>query len=188
VTKSREVVHRSGDDTGMRRRLWITGLLALGLFVLLIAIDEQIKETGGPGIISFEVEFTSENARETLADWGAAGRDDAKLSLWVDFLFLAAYAAFFSLAIRALVDALGWRRWSFLASFPIAAAVCDAIENACLLMTIGQEGDQPWPFLAGAFATVKFLLLTPAQLFVLAGFVVWLARGRPRAGSATAPR
>ncbi|HEX8084972.1 MAG TPA: hypothetical protein VF529_11840 [Solirubrobacteraceae bacterium] len=164
----------------MRQRLWITGLLTLGLFVVLGVIDEQIKDSGGPGIISFEVEFTSDNARETLAEWGDAGRDDAKLSLWLDYLFLVAYAAFYSLAVRALVDALNWRRWSFLATFPIAGAVCDAIENANLLMTIGQDGDQPWPFLGGLFASIKFLLLTPAQLFVLIGFVVWLVRGRPR--------
>src|SRR5688500_17788426 len=162
----------------MRRQLWVTGLLALGLFVLLGVIDEQIKESGGPGIVSFEVEFTSENARETLAEWGEAGRDDAKLSLWLDYLFLIAYGAFFSLAARALVEALDWRRWAFIIWFPIVGAASDALENACLLMTIGQDGDQPWPLLAGIFATIKFLFLTPAQLFVLIGFVVWISRRR----------
>lgn len=164
----------------MRRRLWITGLLALGLFLVLGAIDEQIKDTGGPGIVSFEVEFTSDNARDTLEQWGDAGRDDAKLSLWLDYLFLIAYGAFFSLAARALVEALGWRRWSFMAWLPIVGAVADAIENANLLMTIGQDGDQPWPLLGGLFASIKFLFLTPSQLFVLVGFVVWLVRRRGR--------
>ena len=164
----------------MRQRLWLSGLLALGLFLVLGVIDERIKESGGPGVVSFELEFTTDNARETLNEWGASGQDDARLSLWLDYLFLVAYAAFFSLAIRALVDALGWRRWSFLATFPIAAAVCDAIENAGLLMTIEQNGDQPWPLLAGIFATIKFLLLAPAQLFVLVGFVAWLTRRRRR--------
>ena len=160
----------------MRARLWVTGLLALGLFVVLGLIDEQIKDTGGPGILAFELEFTSDNARDTLAQWGDAGQDDARLSLWLDFLFLVAYAAFFSLAILALIDALGWRRWEFLAAFPLIAAVCDAIENGALLLTIGQDGDQPWPFIAGVFASIKFLFLTPAQIFVLVGFVVWLIR------------
>ncbi|MDQ5807998.1 MAG: hypothetical protein M3320_04915 [Actinomycetota bacterium] len=164
----------------MRRTLWLTGLLALGLFVVLGVVDEQIKETGGPGIVPFELEFTSGNARETLAEWGEAGRDDAKLSLWLDYLFLVAYGAFFSLAARALVDALGWRSWAFMATLPIVAAVADAIENANLLLTIGQEGDQPFPLLAGIFATIKFLTLTPAQLFVLVGFVAWLLRRRAR--------
>ena len=172
---------RPRDARANRRSLWTTGLLTLGLFVLLAVIDEQIKETGGPGIISFEVEFTSDNARETLAAWGEDGRSDAKLSLWLDYPFLIAYAAFFSLAAVALIEALGWRRWEFIATLPLAGAVCDAIENAGLLMTIGQDGDQPWPLIGGVFAAIKFLLLTPAQLFVLVGFVVWLTRrGRRR--------
>ncbi len=67
-----------------------------------------------------------------------------------------------------------------MATLPIVAAVADAIENAILLLAIGQDGDQPFPFLAGAFATLKFLTLTPAQVFVLVGFVVWLVRRRAR--------
>ena len=65
-------------------------------------------------------------------------------------------------------------------TFPIVGAIADAIENANLLMTIGQDGDQPWPFLGGLFASIKFLFLTPGQLFVLAGFVVWLVTRRGR--------
>ncbi len=158
------------------RALWLLGLATLGLFVVLVIVDADIKDTGGPGIASFELEFTSDNARETLAQWGEEGRDSAKLSLWLDYAFLVAYGAFFSLAVVALCEALGWRRWLFLATFPLIAAVCDAIENANLLMTIGQDGEQPWPLLAGVFASLKFLFSVPAQVFVLVGFVVWLTR------------
>ena len=165
---------RGAERSG--RALWITGVATFGLLALLGVIDGQIRETGGPGIIPFEVEFTSENARETLARWGEAGRDDARLSLFVDYPFLIAYAAFFSLAVTKLCASLGWRRWEFLALFPLGAAVCDAIENAALLLTIGQDGAQPWPLIAGVLASIKFALLTPVQIFVLIGFVVWLIR------------
>lgn len=158
------------------RNLWILGLVTLALFVVLGIIDDDIQETGGPGIVAFELEFTSENARETLSEWGEEGRDSARLSLWLDYLFLIAYAAFFSLAVAAVCEALRWRRWLFLATFPLIAAVCDAIENANLLLTIAQDGDQPFPFLAGVFAVIKFATLTPAQLFALVGLVVWLSR------------
>ena len=169
-----QVAKRRAEGTG--RALWILGLTTLAFFVVLGIIDQSLRDTGGPGIVSFEVEFTSDNARETLEAWGEDGQADARLSLWLDYGFLVAYAAFFSLAILALVDALGWRRWEFLAAFPLIAAVCDAIENGALLLTIGQDGDQPWPFIAGVFASIKFLFLTPAQIFVLVGFVVWLIR------------
>ena len=160
----------------MRSALWILGLATLGFFVALGVIDSNIKDSGGPGIVSFEVEFTSDNARETLEQWGTDGRADARFSLWLDYGFLVAYGAFYSLAVLALVESMGWHRWEFLATFPLIAAGADALENAALLLTIGQDGDQPWPFLAGVFASVKFLLLTPAQLFVLGGFLVWVIR------------
>lgn len=160
------------------RNLWILGLVMLALFVVLGVVDEEINESGGPGILSFEVDFTSDNARETLAEWGEDGRDSAKLSLWIDYAFLIAYAAFFAMAVVAVCESLGggWRRFEFLATFPLVGAVCDAIENAGLLMTIGQDGDQPWPLIGGTFAVIKYAFLTPAQLFVLAGFLVWLTR------------
>ncbi len=162
----------------LARALWITGLGTLGLLVVLAAIDARLRDTGGPSIVPFELEFTSENARSSLARWGEEGRSDAKLSLGIDFAFLVAYGAFFSLAVTALCDALGWRRWSFAAMLPLGAAVADALENVALLLAIGQDGDQPWPLLGGTFAAVKFALLIPAQLFVLAGFVVWIVRRR----------
>ena len=163
------------------RTLWILGSVTVALFVVLALIDVELQDTGGPGILPFELEFTSENARESLAEWGEDGRDLAKLSLWIDYLFLVAYAAFFSLAVTAVCEALGWRRWLFLATFPLIAAVCDAIENANLLLAIGQDGDQPFPFLAGVFAVIKLVTLTAAQLFAVAGLIVWLRRrGRRR--------
>ena len=164
----------------LARALWITGLATLGLLVVLGAVDARLRDTGGPGVLPFEFEFTSENARDTLARWGDDGRSDAQLSLALDFAFLVAYGAFLSLAATALCDALGWQRWAFMAMLPLAAAVCDAIENVALLLAIGQDGDQPWPLLGGAFASAKFALLIPALLFVLGGFVAWLVRGRRR--------
>ena len=163
-------VERSG------RALWITGLATFGLLAVLGAIDGQLRDSGGPGIIPFQLEFTSENARETLALWGAAGRDDAVLSLWVDYPFLVAYAAFYSLAIAKLCAALGWRRWEFLALLPLGAAVADAVENAALLMAIGQNGDQPWPLIGGVFASAKWALIAPVPFFLVIALVAWAVR------------
>jgi hypothetical protein len=159
-------------------RLLVAGSLTVALFVVLAIIDGHLTDTGGPGIVPFELAFTSDRAVEILGDWGADGRDDARLSLWLDYAFLVAYAAFWRLAILRVRDALGWRRWPAIAAFPVAAAVFDALENAALLATIEQGGDQPWPALAGAFACVKFALLTPATLYAIAGAVALVARRR----------
>jgi hypothetical protein len=150
------------------------------LFVVLAVVDDSIKDTGGPGILPFEVEFTTENAQATLEEWGEEGKADARLSLWLDYGFLVAYGAFLALAVLALVDADRWPRWEPLAALPLVAALADAIENTALLMTIEQNGEQPWPAIAGIFASIKFLALTPVWIFVLYGFAVWLRRRRAR--------
>ena len=159
------------------RSLWITGIAALVLFLLLGVIDEDIKETGGPGIVSFEVEFTSENARETLEQWGEEGRDSAVLSLWLDYALprrLRRVLQPRGASRSPRRSAGGAGRSSRRSRSPPRSATRS--RTPCLLMTIGQDGDQPWPLIAGVFASIKFLLLTPAQLFVLVGFVVWVSR------------
>ena len=39
-----------------------------------------------------------------LAEWGDAGQDDIRLSLWVDYGFMLVYGAFFTLAGLATRD------------------------------------------------------------------------------------
>jgi len=56
---------------------------------------------------------------------------------------------------------------------PLAAGF-DAIENACLLLTVGGAG-AAFPLLATIFATCKFLLLAGAIGYLLAGGVGLLA-------------
>lgn len=58
-----------------RRALWLTGLAALSLFVVLAVLDGRLRQTGGPGIVAFEVAGDLPRAQEILADWGPPGRD-----------------------------------------------------------------------------------------------------------------
>ncbi len=43
----------------------------------------------------------SMRAQRILAEWGEEGRDAARLSLWLDFPYLAVYSVFWLLAVRA---------------------------------------------------------------------------------------
>jgi hypothetical protein len=159
-----------------RRWLWITGLASLALFAVLAAIDMRLSDTGGPGIVPFELAGTRDRAEEILGDWGASGRDDARLSLWLDYAYLIAYAAFLALAVAALRDMSRDRGWNGFARagavivpFPIVAGACDALENAFLLLVVGgHEGLAP---AATTFAAAKFVLTTTATVFILAALV-----------------
>lgn len=168
-----------------RRGLWLSGIATGILFLLLVVVDRQMQDTGGPGIIPFELAWSSERAAEILADWGEDGQDAARLSLWIDFPYLVAYAAFFSLAVTALRDAArrrGWRRYArpgaAIAALPVAAAVFDAVENINLLLVLGGNADSAAPTIATLFALAKFAALAVAQLYLLAGLIRLAANRR----------
>ena len=168
-----------------RRWLWISGLATLVLLAVLAVLDDRIQRTGGPGIVGFELAGERARANEILADWGRSGREAARLSLWLDFPYLVAYGAFWSLAVAATRDWAASRRSArlarlggFLVAFPLAAAALDAVENVGLLVVLGGGGGSFAPALATVCALAKFALATLAILYVLAGLVARLAARR----------
>ena len=145
------------------------GALALLLALVLLAVDARLWDEGGPGIVGFELAGFDGDSEEILAEWGSDGRGAARLSLWLDFPFLAAYTGFWALAARRL--------WPV----AVAAGVFDALENACLLVVLGGSFGA-WPVLAAAFAAAKFLCLA-----VVVGYVaIRLARRFPRTAAGLA--
>lgn len=169
-----------------RRGLWISGIAAAALLLALALLDLRIQDSGGPGIVGFELAGSTERATQILAEWGQAGQDAARLSLWLDFAYLIAYAVFLCLAVLAIRDAArsrGWERYArpgtAIALLPIVAAACDAIEDVGLLLVLDGHGASRAPQLATAFAIVKFVALAGALLYLLAGLAA-VARARLR--------
>jgi hypothetical protein len=149
--------------------------------------DERMQDTGGPGVVPFELTGGQERADEILAEWGEEGQDAARESLWIDFGFLLAYGAFLTLALAATRDLArerGWRRLgaigAVVVSFGALGAAFDALENICLLLTLEGSG-AAFALLATIFASCKFVLLAVAIAYLLAGLAMRL-RGR---GAAT---
>jgi hypothetical protein len=178
-----------------RRALWLLAAAVIGLFAALVALDGRMQDAGGHGIVAFEVAFTSGKAQEIVRAWGADGHDAARLSLWLDYLYLLAYGLFLWLAVKALGDALARRGRERLARpaaaiavLPLVGAACDALEDLFLLLVLGGRAQSIGPPLAGGFATVKFLCLTIAIVYLLAGLATLaLARGRGDVASGGVP-
>lgn len=134
-----------------------------------------MQDTGGPGMVPFELTGGEEHADEILAEWGEEGQNAARESLWIDFGFLLAYGAFLTLALAATRDLARERGWTRLTAIGAVAvslgalgAAFDALENICLLLTLDGAG-AAFPLLATIFATCKFILLAAAIAYLLVG-------------------
>ena len=155
-------------------------LLAIAVVALLAAMQpaEQRMTDNGPGIVSFELAGSGDRSQEIQDEWGEDGRDAARQQLWIDYGFMLAYGAFLVLAaaaIRDLARSRGWRRLVAVGALAVPAggiaAGCDAVENACLLLTLGGAGT--WaPVTATVFATAKFALLLVSLAYILAGLAM----------------
>jgi hypothetical protein len=165
------------DDARVTRR---RGLIASGIATVLLLLamspaEERMKDTGGPGMVPFELTGGQDRADEILGEWGEKGQDAAAESLWIDFGFLVAYGTFLTLALAATRDltrSRGWRRMARIGAvvvyFGALGAAFDAFENACLLLTLDGAGSV-FPFLATLFASCKFILLAVAIVYLLVG-------------------
>jgi hypothetical protein len=168
-----------------RRGLIASGIAALALLLAMSPADDRMKDTGGPGVVPFELTGGQDQADEILAEWGESGQDAARESLWIDFGFLLAYGTFLTLALAAVRDLArdrGWRRLGVVGVvavwFGALGAGFDALENVCLLLTLAGAG-AALPLLATIFAACKFILLTAASAYLLAGLTTWLLSRAP---------
>jgi hypothetical protein len=167
-----------------RRGLIATGIASVLLLLAMSPADQRMQDTGGPGIVPFELAGDRERADEIMAEWGEQGQDAARESLWIDFGFLVAYGAFLTLALATVRDMArqrGWRRIARIGAgivyFGALGAAFDAFENICLLLTLDGAGSV-FPTLATFFAGCKFLLITVAIVYLLAGLAMRLRSGR----------
>lgn len=158
-------------------------LAGIAMVALLLAMSpaESRMQNNGPGMVPFELNGGQHGADEILAEWGEEGRDAAREQLWIDFGFMAAYGTFLTLAlatVRDMARGRGWRRLAAIGgvvvSFGALGAGFDALENICLLLTLGGHG-AAFPLLATIFATCKFTLIVIAIAYLVAGFAAWMA-------------
>jgi hypothetical protein len=162
-----------------RKQLLIASGIATVLFdVVLLVIDQQLEATGGPSILGLEFAGSQHRAIEIMAEWGTHGRYLARLSLWIDFGFMASYGTFFTLAALATRDFARERGLRALATvglvtpfLAVGAALFDAAENIAWLLVLGGHGGNFAAPFATTCASLKFALITLAILYSLWGLV-----------------
>jgi hypothetical protein len=167
-----------------RKTVLITSAIAaLVIGGVLVALDARMMNSGGPGIVGFELAGTEDRATEILTDWGEDGTDAAKASLWLDYAYIIAYGTFLILAAAATRDLARRRGWDHMASLGRAAmtlaataAAFDAIENVGLLLAVNGHGGELAPRLAQICAILKFALLVVTIAYLLAGLALRFRR------------
>jgi hypothetical protein len=168
-----------------RRGLIASGIASVVLLLAMSPAENRMKDTGGPGMVPFELTGGQERADEILAEWGEDGQDAAREQLWIDFGFLFAYGSFLTFALAAIRDLARNRGWLRLAAigrvvayFGVLVAGFDALENICLLLTLDGTG-AALPLLATIFAACKFVLLALAIAYLVVGLTMRLFSRRP---------
>jgi hypothetical protein len=177
-----------------KQLLIVSGVAMVAFDIALIVIDQSLEATGGPSILGLEFAGSEQRAMQIMGEWGSHGQYLARLSLWVDFGFMLSYGTFFTLAALATRDFARDRGLRALAIaaiatpfFAAAAALFDAAENIVWLLVLGGHGGSLGPPFATACASLKFLLIGLAIVYVLWGLVVRLLR-RWRSSETASPR
>jgi hypothetical protein len=166
-----------------KQLLILTGIAVVAFDIAILALDQKMKDAGGPSILGFEFAGSEQQAAQVMGEWGSSGRDYARWSLWIDFGFMLSYGSFFTLAGLATRDFARENSLRALAAVGIVApfcaafaALCDAGENIFLLLTLGGHGGSFGPPVAATFASIKFLLITIAIVYSLWGLASRLRR------------
>ena len=150
--------------------MWAAAAVAVALFAYLASQDLILMDTGGPGIVPFELAGSEDRALEILSDWGERGEAAARRSLIADYPYLVAYSLFLALACGFAAEQLG-RTGSRIGWLMPAAGAFDALENAALLMTLGGN-TETCPLIALVAAIPKFGLIAVGSAYALAGLLL----------------
>ncbi|GBE67646.1 hypothetical protein MFM001_41080 [Mycobacterium sp. MFM001] len=133
---------------------------------VMLLVERRMRASGGPGIIPFELAGSAARAEDIMARWGSDGQRAARLSLWLDFGYMATYGTLTGL----LVDRVR-RRHGDPAALPAAvfvAVAADAAEGVSLLKVLDHRHIRVHARLAQIAALIKFAILGSAVGYVAA--------------------
>ncbi|GAA2404084.1 hypothetical protein [Mycolicibacterium llatzerense] len=135
--------------------------------VVMLEIERRLRQTGGPGIVRFELAGNAYRSAEMMARWGTRGRRLARVSLWLDFGYMLTYGAHTALLVERARCRQGHS-----AALPVLAAGAvagDAIEGVSLLKVLGGSQIDMYARRARCAALVKFAVLAVCLAYAAVG-------------------
>ncbi len=124
-----------------------------------------------PGnIVQFELAHSVDVADKIIQDWGAAGIEQAILSIYLDFVFLILYSWAIGLGCRVAAEFSDIQLFKDSSIFFMRASwfagTCDLIENFSMLFTLSHLNEFSVS-MSFYFAVIKFLIVAIALIFIL---------------------
>jgi len=143
--------------------LLLSGVLAALCILAFAVLDAVAKPATFTGPVSLQLAFSAGSFRSVLSQWGPAGIDYYRMTMWVDYIFPVAYGVFLSSGIALLSARVGHRGTVFPSLFvcPLVAGSLDLLENTLHLVILADSRilQEPLVVLAALAATGKWGLL-----------------------------
>lgn len=128
-----------------------------GLAAVMLVLERQMRRTGGPGIIPFELAGNGVAAEAIMEQWGDEGRSAARWSLMLDFGYMLNYGVLTGLLLNRTARLNDHPRAVSLLVVPMVAS--DAVEGISLLRVLDHRAVERNAARAKVAAVAKFALL-----------------------------
>lgn len=135
-----------------------------GYTAVMLVLERRMRQTGGPGIIPFELAGNASRAEDIMTRWDSDGQRAARVSTWLDFGYMTTYGV-----LTALLIDRARRRRGHPAGLPAAAVVAvaaDAVEGVSLLKVLNHTHIDVYARRAQTAARIKFAVLAAALGYV----------------------
>jgi hypothetical protein len=147
---------------------WIATLVTVGWIILMRPFSPS-------NIIQFEVAKTVASAQQIIDDWGGEGVTKARISIYLDFVFVFLYAWAIGLGCKVSTAFSANEKLvmagTFFSRVIWFAGSCDIIENLAMLFTLADNNDLTVS-MAFYFACIKFIIVVLALLLIFISFGV----------------
>lgn len=141
----------------------------LGYTAVMVRLDAELRNTGGPGIIAFELAGTADRAERMMELWGSQGRLLAHRSMRLDFGYILSYGFLLALVLDRARRPLAHRPTAMWAA--AIAVAGDAVEGVSLLRVLRGSDVERNAGRARDAAIIKFAALAVGLGYAALGAV-----------------
>jgi hypothetical protein len=145
------------------KQFWIVAGIAIGWIIVMRPFTPS-------NIVQFELAKTLPSAQQIMDEWGEEGISKARLSIFLDFVFIFLYAWAIALGCKVSTTFSANKNLitagTFFSLVIWFAASCDLIENLSMLFTLSDVNDLTVS-MAFYFAIIKFTIVLLSLLLII---------------------